>query len=308
MQLFAGAGAPNAAGDADVIKDGSIQTFARDVLDASMRVPVLVDFWAPWCGPCKQLTPVLEKLVRAAKGKVRLVKIDIDQNPELAQQLRIQSVPTVYAFLGGQPVTGFAGAQPESQIKALIDRLIATAGPGGAAPEEDDLLKAAQDAAEHGDNRTALRLFQQVLAEDPVQPEAIGGLARVLITERKLADAKALLDEAPKEVANHVAVTGAKAALALAEEAGDLGDPTVLLARVEGNPDDHDARYRLATLMFLRGQVEAAMNHLVQIVKRDRSWQDELARKQLVKFFDALGPKHPATLKGRRMLSSVLFS
>jgi putative thioredoxin len=266
---------------------------------------VLVDFWAPWCGPCKQLTPVLEKVVRAAKGRIRLVKINIDQNPELAQQLRIQSVPTVYAFLGGQPVTGFAGAQPESQIKALVDRLI-----GGAGGEMDgaDLLQVAQEAAEHGDTHTAAQLFQQVLAEDPAQPVALGGLARCLIAERQFAEAKRLLDEAPKEVAGHVAVSGAKAALALAEEAGELGDPTNLLSRVQADDDDHDARYRLATIMFLRGQAEAAMGHLVQIVKRDRTWKDDLARKQLVKFFDALGPKHPATLKGRRMLSTVLFS
>lgn len=308
MQFFAGAAAPTAAGDADVIKDGTIQTFARDVLDASMQVPVLVDFWAPWCGPCKQLTPVLEKLVRAAKGKVRLVKINIDQNPELAQQLRIQSVPTVYAFLGGQPVTGFAGAQPESQIKALIDRLVG-GGPGGApAAEEEGLLEAAKDAAERGDTRTASRLFQQILAEEPGQPEALGGLARCLIAERRFADARTLLDGAPKEAAGHVAVSGAKAALALAEEAGELGDPNELTARIQADPEDHDARYRLATIQFLRGQIEPAMENLVQIVKRDRSWQDEQARRQLVKFFDALGPKHPATLKGRRMLSSVLFS
>ena len=306
MQLFAGAAAPKDAGDAEIIKDGSIQTFARDVLDASMRIPVLVDFWAPWCGPCKQLTPVLEKLVRAAKGKVRLVKIDIDQNPELAQQLRIQSVPTVYAFLGGQPVTGFAGAQPESQIKALIDRLIGSVG--GAAGEEDGLLEAAKEAAAHGDTRTAGRLFRQVLAEEPGQPEAIGGLARCLIAERKFSDAKAVLDEAPKEVASHIAVTGARAALTLAEEAGELGDPTDLLARIEANPDDHEARHQLATVMFLRGQVETAIDHLIQIVKRDRAWQDDQGRKQLLKFFDALGPKHPATVKGRRLLSSVLFS
>ena len=253
MQLFAGAAAPTAAGDAEIIKDGSLQTFAQDVIQASQTVPVLVDFWATWCGPCKQLTPILEKVVRAAKGKVRLVKIDIDKNPELAQQLRIQSVPTVYAFVGGQPVTGFAGAQPESQIKALVDRLI-----GGAGEEEGDgLLEAAQDAAAHGDTRTAGRLFQQLLAEDPAQPEAIGGLARCLIAERKFQDAKQLLDEAPKEIAGHVAVTGAKAALTLAEEAGVLGDPAELAARVEADPDDHDARYRLATVLFLRGQAEA---------------------------------------------------
>jgi putative thioredoxin len=306
MQLFAGAAAPKTAGDADIIKDGSLKTFAQDVIQASQQIPVLVDFWAPWCGPCKQLTPVLEKVVRAAKGRIRLVKINIDQNPELAQQLRIQSVPTVYAFLGGQPVTGFAGAQPESQIKALVDRLIG--GAGGGEMDGADLLQVAQEAAEHGDTHTAAQLFQQVLAEDPAQPVALGGLARCLIAERQFAEAKRLLDEAPKEVAGHVAVSGAKAALALAEEAGELGDPTNLLSRVQADDDDHDARYRLATIMFLRGQAEAAMGHLVQIVKRDRTWKDDLARKQLVKFFDALGPKHPATLKGRRMLSTVLFS
>lgn len=304
MQLFGGAAAPRAAGGADVVKDGSIQTFAQDVIQASHAVPVLVDFWAPWCGPCKQLTPILEKVVRAAKGKIRLVKIDIDQNPELAQQLRIQSVPTVYAFVGGQPVTGFAGAQPESQIKALVDRLI---GPGDEM-EGDGLLEAAQDAAAHGDNRTAARLFQQLLAEEPGQPEAIGGLARCLIADRKFADARAVLDAAPKEAAGHAAVTGAKAALALAEESGVLEDPVTLLARLDGNPNDHEARYQLATALFLRGQVEPAMEHLVQIVRRGRDWRDDQARKQLVKFFEALGPKHPATLKGRRMLSTVLFS
>ncbi|MEK0082128.1 thioredoxin [Benzoatithermus flavus] len=307
MQLFAGAPASAAGGDADIIKNGSLKTFAQDVLRASQQVPVLVDFWAPWCGPCKQLTPVLEKVVRAAKGKVRLVKINIDENPELAQQLRIQSVPTVYAFLGGQPVTGFAGAQPESQIKALVDRLIQSMGPLG--PDEgDDLLQAAQQAAEHGDTRTAARLYQQILAEDPAQPEALGGLARCLLADGKLAEARQLLEGAPKELANHTAITGAKAALALAEEAGELGDPTNLLARVQANPDDHEARYQIATIMFLRGQIETAMEHLVQIVKRDRAWKDDLARKQLVRFFEALGPKHPATAKGRRMLSSVLFS
>jgi putative thioredoxin len=304
MQLFAGAAAPNVAGDAEIIKDGSVQTFAKDVIQASQTVPVLVDFWATWCGPCKQLTPLLEKVVRAAKGKVRLVKIDIDKNPELAQQLRIQSVPTVYAFLGGQPVTGFAGAQPESQIKALVDRLIGD----GADEAGDGLLAAAQDAAEHGDTRTASRLYQQVLAEDPAQPEAIGGLARCRIAERKFAEAGQLLDGAPKEAATHIAVTGAKAALTLAEEAGVLGDPVDLQARVQADPADQEARYQLATVMFLRGQVETAMDHLIQIVKRDRNWQEDKARKQLVKFFEALGPKDPATLKGRRMLSTVLFS
>ena len=304
MQLFAGAAAPTAAGDAEIIKDGSLQTFAQDVIQASQTVPVLVDFWATWCGPCKQLTPILEKVVRAAKGKVRLVKIDIDKNPELAQQLRIQSVPTVYAFVGGQPVTGFAGAQPESQIKALVDRLI-----GGAGEEEGDgLLEAAQDAAAHGDTRTAGRLFQQLLAEDP-------GPARGDRRPRPLPDRGAQVPG--REAAARRGAQGDRQPRGgdRCEGRADAGRgggrarrPGRAAARVEADPDDHDARYRLATVLFLRGQAEAAMEHLIQIVKRDREWEDDKARKQLVKFFEALGPKDPATLKGRRMLSTVLFS
>ena len=305
MQLFAGAAAPSAAGDADIIKDGSLQTFARDVIQASQTVPVLVDFWATWCGPCKQLTPMLEKVVRAAKGKVRLVKIDIDKNPELAQQLRIQSVPTVYAFVGGQPVTGFAGAQPESQIKALVDRLI-----GGGADEDGD--GPARGGAGRGrawrHPHARSRLFQQLLAEDPAQPEAIGGLARCLIAERKFADARQLLDGAPKEVASHVAVTGAKAALTLAEEAGVLGDPADL--RRGSRPIRTITRPATSwpPCMFLRGQVETAMDHLIQIVKRDRDWRGRQGAQAAGQVLRGAGPKDPATLKGRRMLSTVLFS
>jgi putative thioredoxin len=307
MNLIGGMPGTNAGNgaDASVIKDGSLETFARDVIQESMRQPVLVDFWAPWCGPCKQLTPVLEKVVKQAGGKVKLVKIDIDQNPELAQQLRIQSVPTVYAFLQGQPVTGFAGAQPESQIKALIEKLVGA--PLGPADSEAQ-LKAAKEALDAGRLEVAGDLFGAVLEQEEANPEALGGLARVLLAGGQHAEAEALLEQVPAEVANHAAIAGAKAALELAKEAGSLGDPTVLIARIEGNPDDHDARYALATSLFLRGQAESAMNHLCQIVKRDREWHDDAARKQLVKFFDALGPAHPQTVKGRRMLSSVLFS
>ena len=307
MELIGGmeAATGGAGAAAGWIKDGSLESFARDVIQESMRQPVLVDFWAPWCGPCKQLTPVLEKVVKQAGGKVKLVKIDIDKNPELAQQLRVQSVPTVYAFLQGQPVTGFAGAQPESQIKALVEKLVGA--PLGPADTETQLA-AAKAALDAGRLEEAGELFSAVLEQEEANPEALGGLARVLLAGGKLAEATALLEQVPANLANHAAISGAKAALDLAEEAGSTGDPTRLLARIEGNPDDHDARYELATALFLRGQVEPAVNHLCQIVKRDREWREDGARKQLVKFFDALGPTHPQTIKGRRLLSSVLFS
>ena len=307
MNLIGGLSAAPAdsVDDAGLIKDGNLEGFARDVIQESMRQPVLVDFWAPWCGPCKQLTPVLEKVVKQAGGKVKLVKIDIDQNPELAQQLRVQSVPTVYAFLQGQPVTGFAGAQPESQIKALIEKLVG--GPLGPA-DTDTQLAAAKDALDAGQLEVAGDLFGAVLEQEEANPEALGGLARVLLASGQSAEAEALLEQVPDNLVSHAAISGAKAALELAKEAGTLGDPTALLARIENNPDDHEARYDLATALFLRGQIEAAMDHLGQIVKRDREWQEDGARKQLVKFFDALGPTHPQTVKGRRMLSKMLFS
>ncbi len=190
MHLFGGAAARKPAGEADPVRDGSLKTFAQDVIQASQQTPVLVDFWAPWCGPCKQLTPLLEKLVRATKGKVKLVKINIDENPELAQQLRIQSVPTVYAFLGGQPVTGFTGAQPESQIKLLIDRLVGETG----GSDLTGALEGAKAAAERGDTRTAKRLFEAVLEEDPANLDAVGGLTRALIAERAFDEARQLLE------------------------------------------------------------------------------------------------------------------
>jgi putative thioredoxin len=289
---------------ADPVKDGDISTFAQDVIQASREVPVLVDFWAPWCGPCKQLTPILEKVVRAANGKVRLVKINIDENPELAQQLRIQSVPTVFAFANGQPVTGFAGAQPESQIRQLVERLAGGIGP---TPGED-ALERARAAAEAGDLQTAASLFQHVLETDKGNPQAIAGFARCLLAAGQLDQARAVLQTTPTEHTNHVEIDGARASLKLAEAAGAVGDPAELERRVAASGDDHAARLELATALFLRGQTEAAIEHLLAIIRRDRGWHDDAARKRLIELFEALGPSHPATVKGRRQLSAVLFS
>jgi putative thioredoxin len=293
-----------AGSDGELIRDGSTQTFMRDVIEASRAQPVIVDFWAPWCGPCKQLGPALERAVQAAAGKVRLVKINVDENQELAAQLRIQSIPTVYAFRNGQPVDGFAGALPESQIKAFIERL---AGPVGPAPTEV-ALEQARAARDAGQLDVARQLYEQVFAAEPDNPEAIGGLARCHIAQNRHKAARDLLEQVPTHHANHVEIDGARAALALAEESGALADPATLNARLEADENDHAARLELATVLFLRGQVEAAMEHLLAIVRRDRQWNDEAARKQMVRFFEALGPQHPATVNGRRKLSSVLFS
>lgn len=306
MQIIGGRTARNAQSPAqdDIIKDGSIETFARDVLYASQQVPVLVDFWAPWCGPCKQLAPILEKVVRAAKGRVRLVKINVDENPELAQQLRIQSIPTVYAFAGGQPVAGFAGAQPESQVRALVERLIG----GPLAADLEGELEAGKQALARGDGETAAAHFSRVLEEDPENAEALGGMVRALVALGEREEAKRLLAEVPAAIAQHPAVAGARAALELAEEVPAGVDPAELERRLAVHADDFEARFQLANLLFLRGQYETAMDHLLHIVKRDRKWRDDAARKQLLRFFDALGPSHPETVKGRRKLSAVLFA
>jgi putative thioredoxin len=303
MGLLSGLmGSPSA--DAAVIKDSDTQHFMEDVIQASRDQPVIVDFWAPWCGPCKQLGPVLERVVKNAGGKVRLVKINIDENQELAQQLRIQSIPMVYAFKGGQPVDGFAGALPESQLKAFVERL---AGPLGPGPTEVGLDQA-KAAAAAGQTDLAARIYEQLLESEPENPEALGGLARCQIAKGRLAAARETLARVPVAHTNHVEVDGARSALSLAEEAGTLADVGALNARLAADENDHEARLALATALFLRGQVETAIEHLLAIVRKDREWQDQAARKQLIKFFDALGPQHPATVGGRRKLSTVLFA
>jgi putative thioredoxin len=295
---------PPPSANGELVKDSDIQSFMPDVIEASRAQPVIVDFWAPWCGPCKQLGPVLERVVRNAGGKVRLVKINIDENPELAQQLRIQSIPMVYAFRNGQPVDGFAGALPESQIKAFVERLTGPIGPGPA----EAALDQAKLAMESGQLDRAAKIYEQVIGAEPDNPEALAGLARCHIGAGRLAKARELLAGVPTKLANHVGIDGARAALALAEESGTLADPAALNNRLAVDENDHAARLDLATALFLRGQVDPAIEHLLAIVRKDREWQDQTARKQLVKFFEALGPQHPATVAGRRKLSAELFS
>ena len=306
MALLSGLMGKSSGGsaDADLIKDSNTQTFMADVVDASREAPVIVDFWAPWCGPCKQLTPILERVVKNAGGKVRLVKINIDENPEIAQQLRVQSIPMVYAFHQGQPVDGFAGALPESQVKQFVERL---AGPVGPDPVEETLAQAQVQLAA-GQSDRAIQLYERVLQAEPTRPEALGGLARAQIGAGRTAAARATLEKVPAEHANHVEVDGARAALSLAEEAGTLPDAAKLNRRLEADPNDHEARLDLATALFLRGQVDTAIEHLLTVIRKDRDWNDQAARRQLVRFFEALGPQHPATVGGRRKLSSVLFS
>jgi putative thioredoxin len=292
------------AGGGDLVKDTDTQRFAADVLDASMQQPVIVDFWAPWCGPCKQLTPVLESLVAKAGGRVRMVKVNIDENQELAAQLRVQSIPMVYAFVGGRPVDAFVGAQPESKLREFIGRLTAGAG----API-DEALEQAQQALDGADIERAASIYSQVLAEDPTNPKAIAGLMRSLVRGGEVAGARELAEGLTPELARNADIAAALTAIDVAEQAGkSVKHRGRLQERLDGNPDDLQARLDLAVALFGEGSVEDAAEHLLEIVRRDRAWNDEAARIQLVKFFDALGPTHPVTLTSRRRLSAILFS
>jgi len=300
-----------AAASGGIIRDGSDATFVADVIEASMQVPVVVDFWATWCGPCRQLGPLLEKAVTAAKGKVRLVKIDIDSNPAIAGQLGVQSIPAVYAFAGGRPVDGFMGALPESQIKAFLDKLIRLAG-GSAQPGDDPVaaaLEQAQELSAAGDDAAACRLYEQIVQHDPASAEAAAGLLGCLLRLGQAEKAGKLLAALPEEVRGDPLLAPAAAALKLAEEAADvLPKLGALKARVQAAADDHAARFGLARGLFATGEAEAAVEHLLEILRRDRTWNEDAARLTLLRFFEALGPRHPVVAAGRRKLSALLFS
>jgi len=296
-------GTGNAAGD--LVKDSNTQGFVRDVIEASRNVPVIVDFWAPWCGPCKQLGPALEKVVRQANGKVRMVKINVDENQQLAAQMRIQSIPAVYAFVNGQPVDGFMGALPEGQIKQFVDRL---GGQGGMAEEIEAAVAEGRAAFELQDYQTAAQIFAQVLQVDREHAGAIAGLARCQIAVGDLENAQATLALVPPAKANDPEVLSVAAALELALNPVDVSEIGTLKAQIEKNPDDFQARLDLAVLLNGAGQREEATDQLIYVIRKMRSWNDEAARKQLVKFFEAWGPKDEFTLAGRRKLSSILFS
>ena len=289
---------------ADPIKDTTTQAFMKDVIEESKRQPVLVDFWAPWCGPCKQLTPVLEKAVRASKGKVKLAKMNIDEHPAIPGQLGIQSIPAVIAFSNGQPVDGFMGALPESQVVAFLERLTK----GKVAPDDKDVLKAADAALADGDAASAAQLYAQLLQQDAQNVHALAGLARCYVETGALGQAKQTLDMIPEAKRNEAPVAAARAALDVAEQAKSVGPLAELEAKVLANPLDHQARFDFAIALNAKGKREEAAQQLLEIVKRDRKWSDDGARKQLVQFFEAWGFTDPAAVEGRKKLSSILFA
>jgi putative thioredoxin len=288
------------------IKDSSIETFAADVLDASREVPVIVDFWAPWCGPCKQLGPALEKTVSEAKGAVRLVKVNIDDNPEIAQQLRIQSIPTVYAFRNGQPVDGFMGAIPESQIRAFVQQL--AGGGHGGHDHAEEVLAAAEEAFDAGDVGTAAQAFAHVLQDEPGHPKAVAGLARCYLKSGDLERAKTTLQLVRPDGAGDEAIRAVEAELKLREHAANAPDTAPLREKLASNPADHQTRYDLALALDAGGNREGALDELLEIVRRDRKWNEEAARRHLVTLFEAMGPTDERTIAARRKLSSILFS
>ena len=300
-----GNGAAPAA--AELIKETTTQTFVKDVIEESRRQPVLIDFWAEWCGPCRQLTPVLEKAVRNAKGKVKLVKMNIDQHPAIPGQMGIQSIPAVIAFVNGQPADGFMGAIPESQVNTFIEKLTkGVTAPGE--PNIAEILKEAEAVLAEGDAAGAAQIYAEVLALDATNIAALAGLAKCYIASGAMEQAKQTLAMVPESKRNDAAVKAVQAAIDLAEQAQSVGPVGELEQKVAANPLDHQARFDLATALNAMGKRAEATAQLLEIVKRDRKWNDDGARKQLVQLFEAWGGADEATVDGRKRLSTILFS
>lgn len=291
----------------DLIKDVTEADFMAEVVEASQTVPVIVDFWAPWCGPCKTLGPMLEEAVTRAKGAVKMAKVNVDENQMIAGQLRVQSIPTVYAFWQGQPVDGFQGAVPGSEIQAFVDRVVQAAG-GDASGGLDDALAAAEEMLEQGAAVDAAQTFSAILGEDPANASAYAGMVRAHIAMDDLDQAEAILNGAPAEISQAAELEAAHAQLELAKQAAGAGPVGELRAAVEANPGDHQARYDLAQALYAGGDAEAAVNELLDLFRRDREWNDGAAKAQLFTIFEALKPNDPVVLNGRRKLSSMIFA
>ena len=291
------------AADANLIKNTSTKDFMRDVIDASREVPVLVDFWAPWCGPCRQLTPLLEKAVRAAKGAVKLVKMNIDEHPQIPGQMGVQSIPAGFAFQDGRPVDGFMGALPESRVKAFIARLIGDDQADAAAD-----MESAEAALAAGDVNTAAQAFGEALQKDAENARAVAGLAKCYIKTGDLTRAEQTLALVPPAKVDSAPVSSARASLELARKAASAGDVDSLRAKLAANPGDSQSRFDLALALNAKGDRQGALDELLAIIRKDRAFNDDAARKQLLQLFDAWGASDPATISGRQRLSSLLFA
>ncbi|MFC4351892.1 thioredoxin [Fodinicurvata halophila] len=304
-----GNAAQDTAGAAgDLIKESNLQNFRADVIDASMQQPVLVDFWADWCGPCKQLTPALEKVVKEARGAVKLVKIDVDQNQELAQQLRIQSLPTVYAFYQGQPIDGFQGVLPESQLNEFLKRVTDAAGVSAGGPTTQELLEQAEQQRKDGQAEEAMQTYISILEQDSENAGAFAGLLRCRIDMGDLEEVEQALNELTEPLRSNPEIQAVHSALDLARQAAESGDASELESRLAADPDDHQARFELAQAHFAQGRKEDAAEALLEIIRRKRDWNEDAARQQLLKYFEAWGPTDPVTQDARRQLSSLIFA